>query len=141
VFSLGRVIAFGYAGLKKLDDLLNLLREFKVETLIDIRRFPKSKNPDFTRENLEKELPKYRIQYIYMGDILGGFRKGGYQKYMETKNYMKGVIRLKEMADNAEKNQKTVAIMCLEKKTCYCHRRFIIKTLSQMNVEIVNVGS
>jgi len=140
-FSLRRVVAFGYSWMKSFDELISLLRKYDVEILVDIRRFPRSKNPDFIRENLESKLPKYGVKYVYMGDVLGGFRKGGYERYTKTKDFQDGIIRLRNLAENAGRNGRGVAIMCLEKKSRYCHRRFIIEHLRKIKVEVVEVES
>ena len=133
------VIAFGYAGFKKLSEVIELLNRFEVGILVDVRRFPKSKNPHFTRESLEAELPKHGIRYIYMGESLGGYRRGGYQKYTETEHYREGIRRLVELVEEAEGEGKGVAVMCLERRARYCHRRFIIQTLSEMGIEVAEV--
>jgi len=129
-----RIFALGYAGWRNLEDFIDALKGLGVGILIDVRRFPTSKNPDFMGENLKTELPKHGIRYVYMGDLLGGYRRGGYRRYMETEEYMKGIRRLLELAkiDN-------IAIMCLERKSKYCHRRFIIETLSKMGIETIEI--
>jgi len=48
--------------------------------------------------------------YEYLGDLLGGFRKGGYEKHMKTEEFKSGLSRVKELAKNCR-----VAIMCSEK--------------------------
>ncbi len=105
-----------------------------MDVLVDIRRFPKSKNPQFTRENLAWELSRNGIRYKYMGDILGGYRRGGYERYMETEEYRRGIEMLLREAEKGR-----VAIMCLEKKSKFCHRRFIIRSLSEIGVEVVQI--
>lgn len=67
-----------------------------------------------------------------MGGSLGGFRRGGYEKYMETTEYKDGIKRLLEICKD-----ENVAIMCLEPKSKYCHRRFIIQTITKMGVEVI----
>ena len=133
------VVAFGYAGFKGVNELVEMLSRFRVGVLVDVRRFPKSKNPEFTRESLEAELPKHGIQYVYMGESLGGYRRGGYRKYMETESYREGVRRLADLAGEAASRGERLALMCLEKKTRYCHRRFIIQSLSEMGIEVTEI--
>jgi uncharacterized protein (DUF488 family) len=59
---------------RTLDEFIALLREFKIETLVDIRRFPGSRRlPHFNRQELEKSLPCAGIEYIWLED-LGGRR-------------------------------------------------------------------
>ncbi len=131
---MGRIFSLGYANWKKLDKMLRSLKEYGVEVLVDIRRFPKSKNPEFTGENLMAELPKHGIEYRFMGDLLGGYRRGGYERYTETEDYMRGIRELLKLAEDGN-----VAIMCLEGKPKYCHRRFIIRTLAKLGVEVKEI--
>jgi len=51
------VFTIGYAG-RKFDEFTKLLTENNVEALVDVRRFPSSKYPEFTSEFLRKELSK-----------------------------------------------------------------------------------
>jgi uncharacterized protein (DUF488 family) len=59
---------------RTLDEFIAILREFKIETLVDIRRFPGSRwLPHFNRQDLEQTLPAAGIEYIWLED-LGGRR-------------------------------------------------------------------
>ena len=131
---MNKIYALGYGNWKKLQEFVRRLKTLKIDVLVDVRRFPKSKNPEFTKENLEIELPKSGIKYECMSETLGGFRKGGYQKHMETEEYKTGIKRLLDLAKDSN-----VAIMCVEPNYKHCHRRFIIQTLSQTGVNVVPV--
>ena len=129
-----KIYALGYGNWKKLQEFARRLKTLKIAVLVDVRRFPKSKNPEFTKENLEIELPKSGIKYECMSETLGGFRRGGYQKHMETEEYKGGIKRLLELA-----KESNIAIMCVEPNYKYCHRRFIMQTLLEMGVNVVPV--
>lgn len=131
---MNRIYALGYGNWKKLEEFVRCLKTLEIYVLVDVRRFPKSKNSDFTRENLEIALPKSRIKYECMSETLGGFRRGGYQKHVETEEYKRGIKRLLEMA-----KESNIAIMCVEPNYKYCHRRFIMQTLSDTGVNVVPV--
>jgi len=126
------IYALGYGNWKTLQDSINHLKTHEISVLVDVRRFPTSKNPEFKRENLEVELPKWGIRYVCMSETLGGFRKGGYKKYTETEEYKAGIKQLLEMA-----KETNITIMCVEPKSKYCHRRFIVQTLSEMNTNVI----
>lgn len=122
---------------RTLDEFIALLREFKIEVLVDIRRFPGSRRlPHFNRESLEKSIPAAGIEYIWLED-LGGRRSGpdlaksqnpglrhpafrNYADYMQTEQFQKTVERLIQIA-----TEKTTAIMCAEKLFWKCHRRLL----------------
>jgi len=127
-----KIYALGYGNWKRLQDFIEHLKKSEIGVLVDVRRFPTSKNPEFKRENLEVELPKWGIRYVCMSETLGGFRKGGYKKYTKTKEYKAGIKQLLEMAD-----ETNIALMCVEPKSKYCHRKFIVKTLSEMGASAV----
>lgn len=119
-----------------IEEFINLLKENKINLLVDIRRFPVSKKfPHFEKENLKEKLENKGIKYVWMGEFLGGFRKEGYIKYMETKNFKKGISEL----INLNKLNKKVVIMCKEKLWFKCHRKFISIYLKQKNYKIIHI--
>jgi len=129
---MNRIYALGYGNWKRLQDFVKHLKMFEIGVLVDVRRFPTSKNPEFKRENLEVELPKLGIRYVCMSETLGGFRKGGYKRYTETEEYKAGIKQLLETA-----KETNVAIMCVEPKSKHCHRRLITQTLSEMGISVI----
>ena len=122
----------GY-GNRKFEDFVSLLKKHKIDTVVDVRRFPKSRHPEYVKESLEQELPNFGIRYVFMGDMLGGFR-GGYQKYTETRTYRDGIKRLLKLA-----RTRNVVIMCLERSPKGCHRRHISKTLKNLDVRVLHI--
>ena len=99
---------------------LNLLEEQGIEVLVDVRRFPTSKVEHFKREEMERWLGEHGIKYVWMGEELGGYRRGGYKAHTETEPFRDGIERLLDLA-----GEKRICIMCLEPNPKYCHRRYI----------------
>jgi len=126
------IYTIGYGG-RKFEDFLSLLEKHGINLLVNVRRFPKSKYPEYVKENLERELPKLGIGYVFMGDTLGGFRRG-YQEYMKTEAYMRGIKGLLDLAKRGR-----VAIMCLERSPKGCHRRYISQTLQDLSAQILHI--
>jgi len=126
------IYTIGYGG-RKFEAFLSLLKKYGINLLVDVRRFPKSKYPEYVKENLEQELPKRGMGYVFMGETLGGFRRG-YQEYMKTEAYMRGIKDLLNLAKEGR-----VAIMCLERSPKGCHRRYISKTLQDLGVQILHI--
>jgi uncharacterized protein (DUF488 family) len=60
------------------EDFVEILLAYNIQSLIDVRRFPRSKIPIFSRKNLELLLFREKLEYHFLGAELGGFRKGGY---------------------------------------------------------------
>jgi len=74
------------------------------------------------------------IEYVYMGGELGGFRKGGYEAYVKTKEYKQALKSLQKVA----KRSPTV-IMCCEKLPAGCHRRYISQSLKKLGWKVVDI--
>jgi uncharacterized protein (DUF488 family) len=77
-------------GKRSINVFIELLKEFGIQVLVDVRSFPTSKVEHFKRENMEKWLPESGIEYFWLGRELGGYRKGGYKAYMRTKMFREG---------------------------------------------------
>lgn len=127
------VYTVGYWG-RSISEFIALLKENNVTAVIDVRRFPKSSNIEFNRENLERTLKGYGIKYIFLGESLGGFVKGGYEKYMETQKFKEGFNALIEIAGS-----EVVALMCKERNIKHCHRRFIAQRLESFGIKVKNL--
>ncbi|MBI5203540.1 MAG: DUF488 domain-containing protein [Nitrospirae bacterium] len=106
------------------EDFIEILLNYDIRTLIDVRSYPKSKIQIFTRENLENLLKKENIAYVFLGKELGGFRKGGYEAYTSTGDFKNGIDKLEDIA--LENNS---VIICAEKFPWKCHRRWIAREL------------
>ena len=120
---------------RSLDQFIKLLKKYGIKRVIDVRRFPVStKYPHFNRENLEKSLKSSKIKYFWLGDLLGGYRSGGYEKYMETDQFKEGIEKLLSIT----LDRKT-AIMCAEIVWFRCHRRFISDHLVGMGHKVVHI--
>lgn len=115
-------------------EFVEILKALRINVLVDIRRFPTSKKfPWFSKENLERELSKEGIEYVWLEE-LGGYREGGYENHTRTKEYSKGIEKLIELGKN-----KRVAVMCAEIKWWKCHRRFVADSLVERGFEVFHV--
>jgi uncharacterized protein (DUF488 family) len=119
---------------RSMEKVLELLREHEIQVLADIRRFPTSKAEHFKRELMEKWLPENGVEYVWLGEKLGGYRRGGYKKHMRTNLFREGIQRLLEIAE-----RKRVCVMCMEVNPRYCHRRFISGFLERKGVEVIHI--
>lgn len=119
---------------RTLPDLIKILDNYGVKNLVDVRHFPHSRhNPQFNKEELEKELPKHGIDYLWM-EILGGFRPGGYKKYTKTKDFAAGIGQLVKLAE-----EKTTAVICAEILWFKCHRRYIADALKRKKWQVIHI--
>jgi len=125
------VFTIGYGG-RRFDDFVALLQQHGISLVVDIRRFPMSKMPEYNKESIEARLPQFGISYIWMGETLGGLRRGGYPKYMESDSYQDGMSTLLELAE-----QGNLVLMCKERTDAGCHRRYIVETLTNNGIETI----
>ena len=106
------------------EDFIEILLAYNIQSLIDVRSFPRSKIPIFRRENLEPTLRLEGIEYHFLGAELGGFRKGGYIAYTITDDFRKGIDLVESVA-----LAKTSVIVCAERFPWKCHRKWIAREL------------
>jgi uncharacterized protein (DUF488 family) len=121
---------------RTLQELVAALQAHKIETLVDIRAFPSSRRlPHFNRENLDRELAKQQIRYVWM-KALGGYRRAArtdsphtglrnasfrnYADYTLTPEFEQAIGDLRRLAE-----QSRTAYMCAERVYFRCHRMIV----------------
>ena len=119
-------------GNKSIETLIEELKHFGINYLIDIRSKPYSKyNPHFNQNSLKSALLEKKITYTFMGDALGGLPEDlacytnghvDYGKLKEKDFFRDGLQRLM----NANDKRIKAAIMCSESKPEECHRTKLI---------------
>lgn len=119
---------------RQIDDFICILRKFKIQALVDVRRFPQSRFNHFTQKSLSLELEGRGIRYFYLGDTLGGFRKKGYEDYTQTQDFATGIEKLKKIA-----TRFVTAFMCAERFPWRCHRRFIAQNLEKGGWRVIHI--
>ena len=97
-------------GYQKLDQqtLIEILKARQVEVLVDVRSRPYGRKPVFNRNAMQRWLPEVGIDYLWKGDILGGFAP------IEEE----AIKWLGEFG-----RERTVCIMCMEADPEKCHRK------------------
>lgn len=146
-----RVYTIGHST-RDFDEVLAMLRENKVTTLVDVRSYPSSRKfPQWNQGAIESALPT-DIGYQWIRD-LGGRRhtpagvpspNGGwrvkafrdYADYMATPGFRSGLDELLDVA-----NGSIPAIMCSEAVPWRCHRRLITDALLVAKVEVFDIMS
>lgn len=119
---------------RTLSQFLELFQEYHLQAGVDIRSFPTSRFPHFSKEPLEQSLEAKGIEYFYLGRELGGFRKGGYPDYMKSEAFKMGLERLEEIG-----NLKRTVFFCAEKFPWRCHRRWVAQTLVQRGWSVIHI--
>ena len=134
---------------RALEEFLDLLAEYRIEAIADVRRFPGSRRyPHFASDALAVTLPAHGIAYQWIPK-LGGRRKvqpgspntawrnasfQGYADYTATVEFAEGLAELLELAAS-----KRTALMCAEAVWWRCHRSIIADVLKLRGIEVIHI--
>lgn len=119
---------------RSMDEFISLLRTYGVQAVVDVRSFPTSRFDHFRKDMFEKGLRENGFSYHYLGNELGGYRRGGYEKYRFTSSYVEGVSKLEEIG-----NTLVGAFVCAERLPWKCHRRWIGDSLMRKGWEVIHI--
>jgi uncharacterized protein (DUF488 family) len=113
------------------EEFLRLLRGAGVTAVADVRSSPFSRHqPQFNKTELKRELKLDKIEYVFLGDELGGRPKdktlfcegvADYEKMALTREFKKGLDRISEGS-----NKFRIALMCSEHDPLDCHRCLLV---------------
>jgi uncharacterized protein (DUF488 family) len=129
-----------------IDAFIDLLRRHEISLLVDARSKPYSRyNPHFSRDELKHSLNESGIEYLFMGQQLGGkpedesfyFQSGkvDYEMLAQSPRYLGGIEQL--LALSADRR---VAFMCAEADYKNCHRYWLItRTLVERGVDVEHI--
>ena len=134
---------------RKLEELIALLREAGVDTLVDVRAQPRSQhNPQFNDQSLRAACERAGVVYHWAGRQLGGMRvprpdsphvaleegRRGFADHMDTDAFKKAVSQLRHLAATG-----TCAILCAERDPDNCHRALIADYLTLQGVRVLHL--
>ncbi len=142
--SLNKIYTIGHSN-HELLKFLKLLHDNQVQLVVDVRSSPYSRYvPHFNRENLKDSLKECHIEYIFLGDKIGGKPKdqryydGGQVNYdliAQSAPYKEGILQLMEHS-----SQQTLALLCSEEDPYQCHRHNLITpTLLEKSFRIKHI--
>lgn len=132
-------------------ELIGLLRQHLIATLVDIRTIPRSaRHPQFNRDALELALPGAGVRYLHEPRLGGlrhatrqdspnrGWQNPGFRAYadhMLTPEFESALAALRTLALASG----PVAIMCAEAVPWRCHRSLVSDALLVRGVEVVHI--
>ena len=138
------VLTIGHSN-HPLDTFIALLQRHHVTALADVRSAPYSRfNPQFNREPLAGSLKREGIDYVYLGQALGGrsedpacYEDGRvrYDRVAETETFRQGLDRVVQGAA-----EHRIALLCAEREPLECHRTLLVaRALGQRGVEVAHI--
>ena len=136
-------------GNRKIEELISLLKETGVDTLVDVRAQPRSRrNPQFNDDALRLACENAAIVYHWAGRQLGGMRTPrpdsrhaaldeglrGFADHMDTDAFQKGAYQLQQLAARG-----VCAVLCAERDPAQCHRSLIADYLTLQGARVVHL--
>jgi uncharacterized protein (DUF488 family) len=129
-----------------LETFLNLLRDLRIDVVVDIRSKPSSQVvPHFNRKPLENSLKMNGFKYLYFGQELGGkpnskefYDANGHVLYSliaKSKPFIQAIERLLKGI-----HKYRVVVLCGEENPLNCHRRLLVgKVLRNYDVTLQHI--
>jgi uncharacterized protein (DUF488 family) len=116
----------------RIEDFIELLTGYGVETVIDTRGQPYSRfNPQFNREPFEASIVEHGLAYVWRGDYLSGrpgerrfYGADGKVQWERVRRWPAFVKAIDEIAERAR--GEMLALTCAEEDPRRCHRRFLL---------------
>lgn len=143
-----RIYTLGHST-RSFEELLSLLRAFRLSVLADIRTIPRSRrNPQFDVSRLAESLPAGGVQYVHL-PRLGGLRRPqkdsinqgwqnasfrGFADYMSTVSFERGLADLYALTSRG-----WVTLMCAEAVPWRCHRSLVADVLTVRGAEVEHI--
>ena len=141
-----KIFTIGHGG-RTLDEIVEQLRDKGVRFVVDVRSQPYSRyQPEFSKEALDRGLANAELQYLFMGDQLGG-RPDDPSCYTENGNVDYDKCRLRPLFQEGVQRLLTgfergysLALLCSEGNPEKCHRSGLIgDELNDRGVEVVHL--
>ncbi|MDP1931293.1 MAG: DUF488 domain-containing protein [Gammaproteobacteria bacterium] len=132
------IYTIGYEGLN-IETFLALLKKQAIDTIVDVREFPLSRKPGFSKKALASHAESSGIEYVHLvklgcpKPVRDTYRiDGDWATY--TKGFMKHLrgqnATLKELSTLA--TTSNCALLCYEADYNFCHRSMVAHAASEM---------
>lgn len=134
---------------RPIGEFLDLLTEFGIEAVADVRRYPGSRHqPQYARDEFSRMIEATGRVYCWLPS-LGGRRRPmpdspntawrsaafrGYADYLATEEFAAGLMELTMLAGGFR-----TAIMCAEAVWWRCHRSLISDVLKSLGFEVLHI--
>jgi len=144
---MGTVYTVGHSN-HSWETFAGLLREHRIDVLVDIRSAPHSRYaPQFEYESLKDKLKESGVKYLFLGKELGG--RPNDPAYYDTKGralygHMKADRAFETGIERLERGMAgfRVVLMCGEEDPAHCHRRLLVgRVLAERGHELLHIRS
>jgi len=115
-------------------DFTRLLLKYGIEVLFDVRRTPESREPHFRRDGLQSLAAGQGIDYVFMGNELGGPKDEAHAQWTGGDEFRRGIDIIRSKAA-----KRVCCILCAERTPENCHRRVIAEHLHNQGIEVVHI--
>lgn len=139
----GRILSIGHSTMP-IEVFLDQLFLAGVTVVADVRSSPVSRFPHFCMNYLKPVLNNAGIDYLFMGEELGGrpkhewlYKNGiaDYEKMAEEPEFKRGLQRLVDGAKT-----QTIAMVCSEYNPLDCHRCLLVgRALREKGIEVGHI--
>lgn len=120
---------------RTMQEFTAVLKHRGITLVCDVRSFPTSRRyPYFSSRPMAVSLENEGIGYRWLGEKLGGYRKGGYLAHTRTGDFAEGLEELEGYASG-----EPTVIVCAERLPWRCHRRFISGALRKRGWEVIHI--
>ena len=123
---------------------ITLVANRSIEVVVDVRSKPYSRFHHFNREPLAERLRSVGIDYLHLGDQLGGhpdpheFYVGGrvaYERVAAQPGFRRGIGQVVD-----ESAEHCVVLMCTEEDPAMCHRHpLLARMLVERGIEVLHL--
>lgn len=146
MYNEGMVIyTIGY-GNRLIGDFVDLLKQYSIQLLVDTRSVPYSRfQTNFRKQALQKHLEAAGIEYLYLGEVLGGKKvepdclvdgKPNLDCLMQKESFRGGI----EQVEAHRRGGVTLALMCAELRPESCHRVWLLTPpLEAHGLEVLHI--
>lgn len=130
------IFTIGYEGMN-IDTFVSLLQRQGIDTIVDIREYPLSRKPGFSKSALAEKLRATGIEYTHIAAL--GCPKPVRKAYKEDgnwKRYTIGFLKYLKTQEDAIVDLSGLAmtsrcaLLCFEADYNYCHRSFVADAVS-----------
>ena len=131
------LFTIGYEG-RNVEDFTNRLKDYGIQTLVDVRDIPLSRKKGFSKTPLAEYLQEEGIEYIHIKKL--GSPKPLRDKVREDGNYeyfyKEYTTYIRSQGESVETLYKivtntNVCIMCYEREPDSCHRRAVAEEVKK----------